>query len=374
MWTLAYPEQANSYVKCMLNVYDEIGWLPDGLTCDKLMPGMESNETCTIIAAAVNRGIATFDVAKAYAACLKSETEYVGRPAGVGKDDLRYFWEKGYVPIDKMPRAATSHTLEYSYTCWVTAQFAKRLQKTSDYEKLIKASRNWENIYDPENGAFYPRNSDGTFVRPFNRTSGRGFEEGTPAQYAFYVPQDIDAIIKKIGKERAVKMLDDDLAAASTRRFSGSTYNHGNEPSLMNAYVFDYLGRPDLSQKWVRAIMDTFYSATPAGYQGPDDDQGQLSGWFVLAALGLYDISGGCGVDQQLYVHAPLFPKITIHLDRTYYKADTLTIVSNNFSDKSFYIKSAALNGAPLKELHFDFAKVNAGSQLELELSENAKQ
>ena len=211
-------------------------------------------------------------------------------------------------------------------------------------------------------------------MRPFNRTSGRGFEEGTPAQYAFYVPQDIDAIIKKTGKERAVKMLDDDLAAASTRRFAGSTYNHGNEPSLLNAYVFDYLGRPDLSQKWVRAIMDTFYSATPAGYQGADDDQGQLSGWFVLAAVGLYDISGGCGVDQQLYVHAPLFPKITIHLDRTYYKADTLTIVSNGFSNKSIYIKSATLNGAPLKELHFDFAKVNAGSTLELELSETATQ
>ena len=96
--------------------------------------------------------------------------------------------------------------------------------------------------------------------------------------------------------------------------------------------------------------MDKFYSATPNGYRGADDDQGQLSGWFVFASIGLYDISGGCGVDQQLYVHTPLFQKITIHLDnRNYYKSDKFTIVSKNFSDKSIYIKSAKLNGAPLR-------------------------
>jgi putative alpha-1,2-mannosidase len=162
------------------------------------------------------------------------------------------------------------------------------------------------------------------------------------------------------------------LAAASTNNIMGVTYSHGNEPSLLNAYIFDYMGGPDLSQKWIRAIMDTFYENTPSGYRGQDDDQGQLSGWFVLAAMGLYDISGGCGVDQQLYVHTPLFPKITIHLDRNYYKSGTFTIVTKNFSDASVYIKSATLNGEPLKGLHFDFAKVNANAKLELELSENA--
>jgi predicted alpha-1,2-mannosidase len=373
LWSLVYPEHINSYVKCMLDVYDDIGWLPDGLTCDKLMPGMESNQTCTMIAAAINRDIAHFDIEKAYQACLKSETDYVGRPAGVGKEDLKYFWEKGYVPIDKYNRAGGSHTLEYSYTCWVTAQIALKLHITGDYDKLMKASHNWQNMYDEQNGFLYPRNSDGTFMRPFDRNSSRGFEEGTTLQYAFYVPQDIDGIIRKMGKERSINILNESLDTAKKNNFDASSYNQGNEPSLLNAYLFDHMGRPDLTQKWIRAIMDKFYSATPNGYRGADDDQGQLSGWFVLAAIGLYDISGGCGVDQQLYVHTPLFPKITIHLDRNYYKSDKFTIISKNFSDKSIYIKSARLNGAPLRDLHFDFAKVNANSKLELELSENAQ-
>jgi putative alpha-1,2-mannosidase len=175
-----------------------------------------------------------------------------------------------------------------------------------------------------------------------------------------------------MGEERGIRLLNDDMVSAAPKNFESVTYNQGNEPSLMNVYFFDRMGRPDLAQKWLRAIMDTFYTATPNGYHGQDDDQGQLSGWFVLAAMGLYDISGGCGVDQQLYVHTPLFPKITIHLDRNYYKSGTFTIVAKNFSEKSIYIKSAMLNGHPLKDLRFDFAKVNANSKLELELSENA--
>lgn len=371
LWTLAYPEHANSYVKCMLDVYDEIGWLPDGLTCDKLMPGMQSNQTCTMIAAAINRGIADFDIPKAYQACLKSETNYVNRPAGVGKDDLRYFWEQGYVPFEKSKRCAGSHTLEYSYTCWATAQIARKLHQTADYDKLMRASRNWENIYDSQTGFFYPRTGDGAFLQPFDLKNSRGLEEGSTLQYAFYVPQDPEGIINKMGKERAIKLLDDCLTEAEPKNFVDPAYNQGNEPSLFNVYFFDHLGRPELAQKWVRAIMDEFYQPTPFAYRGNDDDQGQLSGWFVLAAIGLYDVGGGCGVDQQLYVHTPLFPKITIHLDRHYYKSDKLTIVSRNFSDKSIYIKSAKLNGAPLQDLRFDYAQVNRNAQLDLDLSDS---
>jgi predicted alpha-1,2-mannosidase len=375
LWSLVYPEQVNSYVKCMLDIYDDAGWLPDGVTCDKFMPGMESNETCTMIGAAISRGIATFDMEEAYQACLKSETDYHGRPPGVGKDDLSYFWEKGYVPTDKYPRAAGSHTLEYSYTCWVTAQIAERLHKTADYERLMQGSRNWQNIFDEESGFFNARNSDGAFQRPFNSSNrSNGFEEGSILQYAFYVPHDPEGIINKMGKERSIQVLNDGLASAAPKNFMSTAYNQGNEPSLMNVYFFDHMGRPDLAQKWLRAIMDTFYTSAPSGYRGQDDDQGQLSSWFVLAAIGLYDVSGGSGVNQQLSVHTPLFPRITIHLNRDYYKSDKFTIVSNNFSDKSIYIKSATLNGALVKDLRFDFAKVNANPRLELELSENTAQ
>jgi predicted alpha-1,2-mannosidase len=373
VWSLVYPEQSNSYIKCMLDVYDETGWLPDGLTCDKFMPGMESNQTSTIIADAINRGIATFDMEKAYKACLKNETEYNGRPIGVGKDDLKYFLEEGYIPNDKSNRGSASHTLEYSFTCWATAQIAQKLNKTDDYEKLMKASKNWENMFDTQSGFLNLRYSDGTYLRPFNPASSKGFEEGSTYQYAFYVPHDINGIVNKIGKEKSIRLLDSIFTVAEKRKFISPFYNHSNEPSLLNAYVFNYIGKPSLTQKWIRSIIDKYYDNTPFGYKGGDDDQGQLSGWLVLASLGLYDISGGCDVDQQLYVHTPSFPKITIHLNRDYYKSDKFTIISKNFSGKNIYIKSAKLNGSVLKDLHFDFDKINANSTLLLELGDSPK-
>ncbi len=374
LWSMAYPEHSNSYIKCMLDIYDETGWLPDGVTADKFMPGMESNQTSTIIANAINRGIATFDIQKAYRACFKNETDWVGRPIGVGKPDMSYFWQLGYIPVDKSPRAGGSHTLESAYTAWATAQIAKKLGKTADYEKLMKASRNWENMYSPEYGFLYTKNSDGNFMRPYNPASSKGLEEGTALQYAFNVPHDIPGLVNKMGKERSIAFLDSLFTVSEKDKFHDRAYTQANEPPLINPYVFNYVGRPDLTQKWVRAIMDTYYDTTPFGYKGADDDQGQLSGWFVLASLGLFDISGGCGVDQQLYVHAPLFPKITIHLNKAYYKADKFTITANNFSEKSIYIRSAKLNGNNLKELHFAYDKLNANSSLTLELSDTPKQ
>jgi predicted alpha-1,2-mannosidase len=373
LWSMAYPEQSDSYIKCMLDVYDETGWLPDGLTCDKFMPGMQSNQMSTMIANAINRGIATFDVQKAYQACLKNETEWIGRPAGVGKGDMNYFWQMGYIPIDKSPRVGGSHTLESAYSCWAAAQIAKKLGKMADYEKLMKASRNWENMFDPQYKILYPRNSDGTFMRPFNPTTNKGLEEGTALQYAFNVPHDIPGLVNKMGKKRTIALLDSIFTVSEKSKFQDKNYTNANEPPLINPYVFNYIGKPSLTQKWVRAIMDNYYDTTPFGYRGADDDQGQLSGWFVLASLGLFDISGGCGADQQLYIHAPLFPKITIHLNKDYYKADKFTITSKNFSEKSIYVKSAKLNGNNLKDLHFNYNKINDNSSLTLELADSPK-
>jgi predicted alpha-1,2-mannosidase len=373
LWSMVYPEQTNSYIKCMLDIYDETGWLPDGVTCDKFMPGMESNETPLIVASAINRGIATFDIEKAYKACLKSETESVGRPVGVGKWDLNYFWEKGYVPVDKSERSGGSHTLEYSFTCWATAQIAQKLNKTTDYDKLMKGSRNWENMFDPEHKILYPRNNNGSFMRPFDQVSGRGLEEGTTLQYAFNVPHDIPGIMDKMGEKRGIALLDSIFTVAEKTKFRSKAYSHGNEPPLINAYVFNYVGKPALTQKWVRSIMDNYYDTTPNGYKGADDDQGQLSGWFVLASMGLFDISGGCAANPQLYVHTPLFSKITIHLNKDYYKSEKFTIITKNFSEKNIYIKSAKLNGNTLKDLHFDYDKINANSTLLLELGNSPK-
>jgi len=376
VWSLVYPEQIDSYSKGMLDVYDETGWLPDGLACDKFLPGMNSNQMPTVLTCAVNRGVATFDIEKAYRACYKNETEYVDRPRGAGKYDLRDFWKYDYIPYGEHRRIAASHTLENAFSCWVTAQMAKKLNKTSDYERLMEGSRKWENLFDAEKGFLNARLKDGSFVRPFNPVKSPGFEEGNINQYAFFVPHDIQGIVNKMGKERSIDILDGFFTVAEKSNFSDlQIYFHGNQPPLLNAFVFNYIGQPWRTQKWVRAIMDKFYMSVPGPYKEykGDDDQGQLGGWFVNAAIGLFDISGGCAVDQQLYIHTPLFAKVTIHLNKQYYKADKFTILTRNFSEKNIYIQSAELNGRKLDGLHFDFDEINAGSTLVLELGETPK-
>lgn len=374
VWSLVCPDHMNSYIRCMLDVYDETGWLPDGLTCDKFMPGMESNQMTTMIACALNRGIARFDVEKAYQACYKSEVEFVDRPAGVGKSDLKYFWDYGYIPLDKSGYNGTSHTLENAFSCWVTAQIAKKLGKDEDCGKLMKASENWKNVFDPEYGFFNSRLSDGTFLRPFSPLRGNGFEEGNIFQYAFLVPHDVEGVVNKMGKERSIRLLDSLFTVAEKSCFADNqVYFHGNQPALLNAYVFNDAGKPWLTQKWVRAIVDKFYDNSPFCYKGGDEDQGQLTGWLVLAGLGLMDISGGCAVGQQLHIGTPLFPKITIHLNRDFYRAENFVIETKNFSEDNIYVKSARLNGTLLKGLRFDFNKIHEGSVLMLELGDSPK-
>ena len=284
VWALAYPEYYSDYISSHLLVYKDAGWLADGIANSRYVSGVGTNLLSTIIAGAYQCGIRDFDVNTAYEACLKNELDGENRPLGAGKIDTRYFVEYGYVPHldkgdgpDEAFMFSASHTLEYAYSAWAVAQWAKQLGKTDDYNRLMDLSKGWERIYDPSCNFVRPKKKDGTFIEDFNPMQvWRGFQEGNAWQYTFYVPHDAKGLVAKVGADVFNHRLDSIFTVSRKLIFSGGTevgafaglqtlYNQGNQPCLHISWMFNEAGRPSLTQKWVRAILNEFYGTDSFG-------------------------------------------------------------------------------------------------------------
>lgn len=267
VWALAYPEYYSDYISSHLLVYKDAGWLADGIANSRYVSGVGTNLLSTIIAGAYQCGIRDFDVNTAYEACLKNELDGENRPLGAGKIDTRYFVEYGYVPHldkgdgpDEAFMFSASHTLEYAYSAWAVAQWAKQLGKTDDYNRLMDLSKGWERIYDPSCNFVRPKKKDGTFIEDFNPMQvWRGFQEGNAWQYTFYVPHDAKGLVAKVGADVFNHRLDSIFTVSRKLIFSGGTevgafaglqtlYNQGNQPCLHIPWMFNEAGHPSLTQ------------------------------------------------------------------------------------------------------------------------------
>ena len=342
LWSLAYPEYYSDWIKSQLLVYQDAGWLGDGIACSKYVSGVGTNFTSLAIAAAYNCGIRDFDVQQGYEAALKNEVEWRGRLEGAGKMDVRQFVERGYSPYEKRFDMVTreegsgfgaSHTMEYSFSSFAVSQFAKHLGKEDDYKLLSDLSNGWKNLYDPETRLIRPKDTKGNFLEDFNPLAPwKGFQEGNAVQYTFYVPHQIDELVDLVGQETFNNRLDSIFLLSQKNIFGGgkevdafaglkTVYNHGNQPNLHISWLFNFSGKPYLSQKWVRAILDEFYGLEGIhGYgYGQDEDQGQLGAWYVMSALGLFDVKGLTEIDPKFQIGAPLFDKFTVRLNKDYY-------------------------------------------------------
>ena len=394
VWALAYPEYYSDYISSHLLVYKDAGWLADGIANSRYVSGVGTNLLSTIIAGAYQCGIRDFDVNTAYEACLKNELDGENRPLGAGKVDTRYFVEYGYVPHldkgdgpDEAFMFSASHTLEYAYSAWAVAQWAKQLGKTDDYNRLMDLSKGWERIYDPSCNFVRPKKKDGTFIEDFNPMQvWRGFQEGNAWQYTFYVPHDAKGLVAKVGADVFNHRLDSIFTVSRKLIFSGGTevgafaglqtlYNQGNQPCLHISWMFNEAGRPSLTQKWVRAILNEFYGTDGIhGYgYGQDEDQGQLGAWYVISSLGLFDMKGLTDQVPSFALGSPLFDKVTIRLNDRYYKGKEFVIETRNNSKQNDYVQSMDLNGKPLTDTRIPFSEIVQGGHLVLEMGNQPK-
>ena len=402
LWALAYPEHLSEFVSSTLQEYKDCGWLADGLANSKYVSGVGTNQLPLMIDAAYQCGIRDFDLNLAYEACLKNEMDGERRPEGAGKDDTADFVELGYAPHKNLGERGEdfyfsgSHTLEYSFSAYATAMLAKSLGQMDYYDKLMWMARGWERIFDEKTGYMHPRLKNGEFIANFDPMQvWRGFQEGNAVQYTFYVPHMPEELIKKVGVDEFNKRLDDIFTASQPQIFSGGKeidafaglrtyYNQGNQPCLHISWLFNHSGRPDLSQKWVRAICDEFYGTDGIhGYgYGQDEDQGQLGAWYVMSSIGLFAVDGLTSPDPAFSIGSPLFDKVTIKLNPQYYKGKEFVITTKNgqwsmidgkWRMKNIYLDPVRIiDGKESTAGSIKFVDVVDGGSLELTMTKKA--
>ena len=386
LWTLAYPQQYTDFVQTELEMYKERGWFGDGIANSNYVSGVGTNFVGLAIAAAYNAGIRNYNVDLAYKAIKANEMNWQNRNPGSGKMDVKAFMDYGYSPYieggnmnntdSTGSKFSASHTLEYSFSAFAAAQMAKSLGKSADYKQLIKYSNGWRFIFDSAQKLMHPKKADGEFINKFDPYEPwRGFQEGNAIQYTFYVPQNPAGLINAIGKDTFNTRLNHIFETSEKDAFGGgkeinafagikSIYNHGNQPNLHISWLFNFSGKPWLTQKWTRAICNEFYGDEPIhGYgYGQDEDQGQLGSWYDMAALGLFDVKGFTDQRPIIEIGSPVFDNANIKLGN----GKNLQIKTNHNSAENFYIQSATWNGAVLNNCWLYLDELMKGGKLEL--------
>ena len=312
---------------------------------------MLGNPALSVLADAYAKGIRNYDVEEAYRYAVNSSAEF-----GNG--------EQGYT----VSGTSISHTLEYAYFDWCIAQLAKALGKSEDVETYMLKSQAWRNLFDDEKGWFRPRKADGEWVEwPENARTKEwyGCMEATPYQQGWFVPHDIDALAEKLGgKELAVADLKNFFEKAPADMHWNAYYNHANEPVHHVPFMFNRLGAPHLTQYWSRFICRQAYADKVEGIVG-NEDAGQMSAWYVLAAMGLHPV---CPGEERIEITSPVFESITISLDKEYAKGGKFVVRALDNSPENVYIQSAKLNGEPYNKCYINFSDIVAGGELELQM------
>ena len=331
LYTIIDRKRTLDYIKTFLAQYKEGGKLPVWELASNETECMIGYHCIPVIVDAYVKGIRDFDTNLALEAMLHSAN---------GDDfGLKAYRTKGLIESDD-EQESVSRTLEYSYDDWCIAIFARRIGNEKIYNEFIKRAQYYKNVFDTKTGFMRPR-KNGDWLSPFDpREVNNNYTEANAWQYSFYMPQDITGYISSLKSsknfEKKLDNLFSEISKTTGRAQSDITgligqYAHGNEPSHHIAYLYNYAGAPYKTQEKVHRIMNNFYKNLPEGLIG-NEDCGQMSAWYVLSALGFYQVIPGT---EQYIIGTPLFKKSIIHLENK----RNCTIEANELSDNAFYIK-----------------------------------
>jgi len=363
LWTLLTPKIANDWINSLLEMYRVGGWLPQGPEGIEYCQVMVAAHQIKLIVSAYQKGIRDFDVNLAYEAIVKNQTvPGFAYPCGgwVGNKNLDSFQKYGYVADEDGP---VSNTLEFAFDDWAVAQLAKALGRDSDYAAFTERSQAYRNIFDSESGYMRQRHADGSWVKDwdplYNHGTwyGSGYVEGTAWHYTFFVPHDYAGLSELVGRERLISRLDEG--------FRKGYIDIGNQPNMQAPFIFNHLGAPDLTQKWIRHALEVDFDDNPLrGWPG-EEDQGQMGAYFALTSMGLFQMDGGCSAESWYDLGSPLFEEVILHLDSQYYGGKTVRIVAHNQSPENIYVSKILWNGKPVENWRIAHAELVKGGILE---------
>lgn len=364
LYNIIIPKQNADMLRSLLTMAKVGGWMPIFPKWNSYTSAMIGDHAIAVIAEAYVKGVMDL-TDEDYQILKHNATEtpalFEEYKDGKGRRALTSYLKYGYIPLEDSVKEAfhkgeqVSRTLEYAYDDFALAQVSKKMGKKDDYEYFMKRSQNYRNVFDPSVNNMNGRYADGTFKKDFTRDKHSSFiTEGTPWQYNWYVPQDMNGLIGLMGGTEAFnKDLD--------KFFEVGQYWHGNEPSHQIAFLYNYSGQPWKTQKIVADVMNEEYGIGPGGLSG-NDDAGQMSAWYILGAIGFYPVSP---VSAEYQICGPKFKKITIKLGN----GNELVINAPNYSHKNIYIKGVNLNGEQYKANSFFHEVLMKGGQWNFDLS-----
>ncbi|NGM60999.1 glycoside hydrolase family 92 protein [Sphingobacterium sp. SGG-5] len=368
LMSIIHPEMAEDIGNTMLNIYKQQGKLPVWHLMGNETDCMVGNPGIPVLADLIWKGYK-----------LDEQLAFEAMKNSAMRDERGMNWLKqyGYVPYDKEKTYETvAKGLEYALADWAVAKTAERLGKTEDAAYFDVRAKSYQRYFDRERQFMRGLSAGGTFREPFNPFHSAHMEddytEGNAWQYTWLVPHDVHGLIDLFGGEEPfVKKLDSlfvvqgDMSEHASADITGliGQYAHGNEPSHHVTYLYAFVGQPYKTAEKVRYILSELYHDKAEGLSG-NEDVGQMSSWYILSALGFYQVAPAGGV----YVFgSPAVDKATIKVANN----KTFTVLAHNNNKMNIYIQSAKLNGKPYTKSFIDYQDIVAGGTLEFEMGPN---
>jgi predicted alpha-1,2-mannosidase len=366
LMTIIDRKRTADYIKTFLAQYEQGGLLPVWELSSNETECMIGYHSVSVLADAASKGITDYNLEKLFEA-MKKSAESANR-FGLGA-----YMEKGFLEADD-EHESVSKTLEYCYDDWCIARVAKLLNRESDYMRYMTRSQGWKNLFDPEKRFIRPRKNGGWY-EPFDpREVNNNYTEANAWQYNFFVPQDVAGLVEATG---GVDWFDMklDMLFASTSETTGreqsditgmiGQYAHGNEPSHHMTYLYCYINKPWKTEQLVHRILTDFYKNSPDGLIG-NEDCGQMSAWYVLSALGMYQV---CPGNAEFMLAAPLFPESKIKVGAAGGTEIFFSVKAEKVSEKNIFVNGRKLNGAEYKNRMLSYSDIIKGGELTASMS-----
>lgn len=364
LMTIIQPERAGHFVASMLDICDQQGDLPVWHLWGNETNCMVGDPAIPVVADAIVKGLKGFDHNRAFEAIKKT--------AATPERGKQYRQTFGYIPCNLMSEAV-AYDMEYALADGAAANAAKVLGRDNDYTHFAHTSRSYRTYFDRGTGFIRGVDDKGAFRTPFNPyyASHRSDDycEGNAWQYTWLVPHDMEEYAECFGgKEACIARLDSLFLAPSALEGDPSPdisgmigqFAHGNEPSHHIAYLYTLLGQPHKTAQRVREVMSTQYRDAPDGLSG-NEDMGQMSAWYILSALGLYEVEPASG---RYWIGSPLIERADLTVE-----GGTFTIEVIGGSKESIYVNSIKLNGLPYSLPYIHHSDIAKGGVLTIEMS-----
>lgn len=385
LMTIIDPDRASDWGEVLIQGYREGGILPKWPLAANYTGTMVGYPAVSVLADLAAKGLVKGDINLWKEAAARSSVyreDLAGKFKGTRESDLitKHVWYKdryGFVPADSISESV-SWGLEMAYYDWCTALLAEKAGDKDMAGEYGEKANGYKRYLDPETRMMRGVMGDGSFRTPFNpRYSAHmrsDYTEGNAFQWSFFAPHDPDNFIAAIGGRKELETRLDTLFTTSSviegETASGDItgligqYAHGNEPSHHMAYLYNWTDSPWKGQYYLDFIMNEFYKTRPDGIIG-NEDCGQMSAWYVMSALGFYQVCPGI----PLYaLGRPMVDRAKIPTEK-----GTFEIIVHNNSPENKYVQSITLNGKELASPFISHADILNGSRLEFTMGSTHK-